>query len=192
MDSKLRGHVICLDYDPRWKSEFKRVQTYLSSLLQDQIIGVEHVGSTSVAGCAAKPILDIDLVIDSESDFHAVKKTLEQAGYIHRGDQGIEGREVFKRLFEDEFMAYHLYVCTKVSKELLRHLSLKMYLADHPEVVIAYSNLKKELARSYPYSIQDYMDGKDAFIKKMLADLDEQGYLIQNYRNSSVNRVGKD
>lgn len=181
MDSKLKGRVTCEDYDPRWRDEFEKVKGYLYSLLKDHVIAIEHVGSTSVIGCAAKPILDIDIVVKSKEDFISVKTILESVGYAHRGDQGIEGREVFKRLFEDEYMAYHLYCCQKDSKELLRHLSLRNYLNDHPKVRDEYSRLKKRLAELYPQQILDYMEGKDEFVKQMNIDCEKQGYLLSEY-----------
>lgn len=181
MDSKLNGKVTCVDYDPQWRDEFEKVKSYLYSLLKDHVIAIEHVGSTSVIGCAAKPILDIDLVFESNEDFGSVKKILESVGYAHRGNHGIEGREVFKRLFEDDFMAYHLYCCQKDSKELLRHLSLKAYLNDHPNVTDEYGQLKKILADKYPEQILDYMEGKDEFVKQMLSDCQEKGYLMSEY-----------
>jgi GrpB-like predicted nucleotidyltransferase (UPF0157 family) len=184
MDSKLNDKVVCLDYDPRWIEEFENIKLYLQRILNDHIIAIEHVGSTSVVGCAAKPILDIDLVVETHTDFEAVKMILESVGYAHRGDQGIEGREVFKRLFNDEFMAYHLYCCQKDSIELLRHLSLKAYLTDHPIIRDEYGRLKKRLALQHSESILDYMEGKDHFIKQMLIDLKNKGYLLKEYRKS--------
>jgi GrpB-like predicted nucleotidyltransferase (UPF0157 family) len=176
--------VTCVSYDPIWESEFKRVETYLFDLLKDNIIAIEHIGSTSVIGCSAKPILDIDLVIENQTDFDSVKMILESVGYAHRGDQGIEGREVFKRMFEDDFMAYHLYCCQKNSLELLRHLSLKTYLGEHPNVRDEYGLLKMRLAEEFPEQILDYMDGKDDFVKQMLYDLKKQGYLQKVYHKT--------
>jgi GrpB-like predicted nucleotidyltransferase (UPF0157 family) len=181
MDSKLRGKVICVDYDSNWPVEFEKIKHFLMGLLQDHVIAIEHVGSTSIVGCSAKPILDIDLVIERKEEFDSVKTILESVGYAHRGNQGIEGREVFKRLFEDEFMAYHLYCCQKDSEELLRHLSLRTYLSDHPKIRDEYSELKKSLAKQYPDQILDYMEGKDDFIKKMLSDAESKGYLLKEY-----------
>jgi GrpB-like predicted nucleotidyltransferase (UPF0157 family) len=182
MNYKLKSKVVCVDYDPQWKDEFERVKTYLNSLLKDHVIAIEHVGSTSVIGCAAKPILDIDLVIENSDDFDSVKMILESVGFAHRGNQGIEGREVFKRLFEDGFMAYHLYCCQKDALELLRHISLKNYLNDHPKVRDEYGELKKRLALMFPEQILDYMEGKDDFVKQMLIDCEVKGYLIQEYQ----------
>lgn len=185
MENKTKGRVTCVDYDPQWRDEFEKVKSYLYSLLKDHVIAIEHVGSTSVIGCAAKPILDIDIVIDSNENFIPVKTILESVGFAHRGNQGIDGREVFKRLFDDDNMAYHLYCCQKDSLELLRHLSLKAYLNDYPRVKDEYSELKKSLAAMYPEQILDYMEGKDDFVKQMLTDLEAKGYLINKYLNSS-------
>jgi GrpB-like predicted nucleotidyltransferase (UPF0157 family) len=184
MDSKLKGLVTCVSYDPIWKSEFQKVESYLFDLLKENIIAIEHIGSTSVLGCSAKPILDIDLVVENQTEFESVKVILESVGYAHRGNQGIEGREVFKRLFEDDFMAYHLYCCQKDSAELLRHLSLKAYLSNFPRVKDEYSSLKKSLAKEFPEQILDYMEGKDDFVKHMLTDLETEGYLLKKYHKS--------
>lgn len=184
MDSKLNGLVTCVSYDPIWVSEFERVKSYLFGILKDKVIAIEHIGSTSVRGCSAKPILDIDLVVEDQADFESVKALLESVGYAHRGNQGIEGREVFKRLFDDDFMVYHLYCCQKNSLELLRHLSLKTYLGDHPNVRDEYGLLKMRLAEEFPEQILDYMDGKDAFVKDMLYDLKKQGYLQKVYHKT--------
>lgn len=184
MDSKLKGKVTCIDYDPAWPMEFEKIKDYLYSLLKDHVIAIEHVGSTSVIGCAAKPILDIDLVIESHENFISVKTILESVGYAHRGNQGIEGREVFKRLFEDDYMAYHLYCCQIDSKELLRHLSLKAYLNDHPKIRDEYGKLKKRLAEKFPDQILDYMEGKDEFVKQMIMDCEAKGYLLHEYVKS--------
>lgn len=185
MDSKLRGKVICVDYDSNWPIEFEKIKHFLMGLLKNHVIAIEHVGSTSILGCSAKPILDIDLVIERKEEFNSVRTILESVGYAHRGNQGIEGREVFKRLFEDEFMAYHLYCCQKDSEELLRHLTLRAYLSDHPKIRDEYSELKKSLARQFPESILDYMEGKDDFIKHMLKDSESKGYLLEEYRINS-------
>jgi GrpB-like predicted nucleotidyltransferase (UPF0157 family) len=185
MDSKLKGLVTCVNYNPIWKNEFRKVESYLFDLLKDNIIAIEHIGSTSVRGCSAKPILDIDLVIENQEEFDSVKTILESVGYAHRGNQGIEGREVFKRLFEDDFMAYHLYCCKKDSTELLRHLSLKAYLNHYPKVRDEYGTLKMRLAKEFPEQILDYMEGKDDFVKHMLTDLETKGYLLKEYHRSA-------
>ena len=87
-----------MDYDPVWALEFLELKTVLLEKLGDERLTFEHVGSTSVPGLAAKPILDIDLIIadDLELQEQVIAK-LENLGYSHVGDLGISGREAFNR-----------------------------------------------------------------------------------------------
>ena len=88
--------ILC-DYDPAWKLAFSDLRAVYENVFGEPILAVEHIGSTSIEGLAAKPILDIDLVIDSMSSFPSVKTKLELLGYVHNGDQGVPQREAFKR-----------------------------------------------------------------------------------------------
>ena len=88
-----------------------------------ECISIEHVGSTSIPGMKAKPIIDIDVVVQDEAQFLSVKEDLEKIGYIHKGDLGISGREVFDEDNVSIKIAHHLYVCKKDNPELLRHIA---------------------------------------------------------------------
>ena len=114
--------------DPAWIAEFQKLRAMLMGFIGDLVLDIEHVGSTSVAGLAAKPIIDIDVVMESYDVFPAIVERLAREGFEHVGDLGIAGREAFKRTFEDGFMAYHLYVCPKDGKEYRQHIALRDYL----------------------------------------------------------------
>ena len=84
--------VEVLLYNKSWPIEFEKIKAELASAFADCIIAIEHVGSTSVAGLAAKPIIDIDIVIEDYNRFEEIKAKLAQLGYIHQGDLGITDR----------------------------------------------------------------------------------------------------
>ncbi len=88
--------VIVLPYDPEWKTDFENIKQELVSVIGDLAISIEHVGSTSVEGLSAKPIIDIDVVISDYSVFDCVADRLKTIGYFHKGSLGIQDREVFK------------------------------------------------------------------------------------------------
>ncbi len=155
-------------YDPAWKTVFLELQAMLQGILGDLALSIEHVGSTSVEGLAAKPIIDIDVVMESYEAFSAIVERLAAAGYEHRGDLGIAGREAFKRTFEDGFMSYHLYVCPKDGEELRRHLALRDYLRTHPDARDAYGALKMANAEKFRYDIDGYIEAKGPFIRDIL------------------------
>lgn len=103
MDVKMKGIVRVVPYDPEWKNEFLK-KAMIVDCVGDLITGVEHVGSTAVEGLASKPIIDIDVIIDSYDVFLTVKDRLSKIGFEHEGNLGVEGRKAFKRTFVDDLM----------------------------------------------------------------------------------------
>ena len=128
-------------------------------------MAIEHVGSTSVRGLAAKPIIDIDVVIGDASCLDAAIAALARIGYRHEGDLGIPGREAFKYAGKDHLQRHHLYVCPQDSAELKRHLAFRDYLRAHPEAVEAYGRIKEAGAALYPEDIDGYIAHKAPFIE---------------------------
>ena len=159
--------VTVVPYDEAWKTDFQRIEAEIRSAIGDLILGIEHVGSTSVAGMSAKPCIDLDVVIADASRLPAVISGLEAIGYIHEGDLGIKGREAFKYTDKPHLQNHHLYVCPRDSEELHRHLTFRDYLKSHPEAVVAYSRVKETAARLYPDSIDGYMAYKSACIEEL-------------------------
>ena len=155
-------HVIVEDYNLEWKNEFERIKNELLAILSGKIDSIEHVGSTSVEGLSAKPIIDIDIVIDQ--NFEEVRQALESIGYIYEGDLGICGRETFKYKNKPHLMVHHLYVCNKDNEELRRHIKFRDYLREHKEDRDKYSEIKKDMAFKYPEDIDSYIEGKEPVI----------------------------
>lgn len=161
--------VEVVPYDPEWKVEFNRIRDQLLSYVGDLILTIEHVGSTSIEGLAAKPIIDLDLVMDSYDVLPQIIERLQQHGYEHQGNLGIEGREAFKRRQADEFMKYHLYVCPKDGKGYLEHIAFRDYLRSNAVARQAYAEVKQRLAVQYRYDIDAYCEGKTAFVTSILS-----------------------
>lgn len=159
--------VIVSDYDDKWKEQFNQIKEELEAALSDQIISIEHVGSTSVAGLAAKPIIDIDLVIKDTSYLKEVINRLSEIGYTYEGDLGIKDREAFKYTGKEHLQRHHLYVCPQNSEELNRHLTFRDYLRNNPDAVKLYGRIKKEGAALYPDDIDKYIEYKSACISEI-------------------------
>jgi GrpB-like predicted nucleotidyltransferase (UPF0157 family) len=126
-------------YDPQWPIRFEEFRIKLSELLGDLVSAIEHVGSTSVPGLAAKPIIDLDVLLASADYLPETIRRLATLGYEHEGDLGITGREAFRH--PPTLFAHHLYVCPPDSEEFRRHILLRNYLRSHPAEVAAYSKL---------------------------------------------------
>ena len=134
-------------------------------------LGIEHVGSTSVLGLSAKPIIDIDVVIRDCSLLDDVVAALGKIGYRHEGNQDVVGREAFKYNGKEHLQKHHLYVCPQDSPELKRHITFRDYLRSHPEAVQEYGRVKEEGAALYPYDIERYIAHKSPFIQRIYQEL---------------------
>ena len=164
-------HVVVQAYDAAWKQDFMKIKAEIQDALGDLALRIEHVGSTSVEGLSAKPIIDIDVVIRDYSLLDAVVSALRAIGYQHEGDLGIAGREAFRYEGKDHLRKHHLYVCPQDSAELKRHIAFRDYLRSHPEAVKEYSRVKKEGAALYPYDMERYIEYKSPFIEKTYISL---------------------
>jgi len=158
--------VYVLPYDPNWPKAFEEIRRSLDEKILSQAITVEHVGSTSVPGLAAKPIIDLDLVI-TVGQFEQIKAYLEELGYRHEGDNGIPGREAFRYESKPNLMKHHLYVCEENSLELRKHLTFRNWLRNHPEDLEAYAAVKMELAEKFRYDRDAYQNGKSTIIEQI-------------------------
>ena len=157
-------NIIVEPYNEVWKQDFLAIRSELAPALGDLALSIEHVGSTSVPGLSAKPIIDIDVVIKDESMLGAAVSALAKIGYTHEGDKGIPGREAFHYEGKTHLRNHHLYVCPQDSAELKRHVSFRDYLRAHPKAVAEYSRVKKEGAALFPHDIDAYIEHKTPFI----------------------------
>src|SRR5438105_6685564 len=159
------GTVRIVPYDPEWPLLFEAEARRLYSALAPLSIVLEHTGSTSVPGLAAKPVLDIlGGVTEGESVEPYVVKLI-RAGYVHRGDQGIPGREFFRR---GEPRAYHLHLAHIRGAFWREHLAFRDYLRTHPEIRDEYAELKRTLAARFSFDRERYVEGKGAFVRRVI------------------------
>ena len=159
--------VAVLPYDRTWKFAFEEIKKEIEGAIGDLIIGIEHVGSTSVEGLSAKPIIDIDVIIKDYSMLDAVVRRLEAIGYIHEGNLGIKDREAFKYSDKPHLQQHHLYVCPQQSEELHRHITFRNFLRNNPEAVKKYSAVKEKAAQLFPDDIEKYIEYKSPCIEEL-------------------------
>ena len=154
-------------YDPAWPSLFCTVERDLHEALAGvPIVSIEHVGSTSVPGLAAKPILDIDIIVKRD-DVPAAIDALGRIGYTHRGDLGVTGREAFHA--PDVDPARHVYVCIEGTLHLRNHLAVRQVLRENTALRDRYAAVKLELANDPAMDIDAYLAGKSAVLQEILA-----------------------
>lgn len=157
-------HVIVRDYNPDWSVEYEKESAFIKQILKENCIALYHIGSTSVPGLAAKPIIDIMGVVRSLNDVDAAENNFTALGYECLGEFGIEGRRYFRKGGDERTHQIHIFQKDDLDN-IIRHLAFKDYLMNHDEVRREYGELKKSLAKRYPYDIEKYCDGKDEFVK---------------------------
>ena len=160
--------VVVVPYDSAWPDQFEQVRRTLWSVVQDVAISIQHVGSTSVPRLAAKPVIDIDIVVPDDNVALAISRLLT-LGYHHRGDLGVPGREAFRAPASS--IAHHLYVCGVSSPALANHLAIRDYLRANIDAVGDYAALKFALALTFPNDMDGYIEGKTNFLLGILRSL---------------------
>ncbi|WP_379134069.1 GrpB family protein [Paenibacillus sp. sgz500958] len=160
--------VEIVSYNPHWKTDFNKIKEMINSYINDLIISIEHVGSTSIEGLSAKPIIDLDVVIENYAILPSIIERLKAHGFEHEGNLGVEGREAFRRTYEDRQPKYHLYVCPKDGKGYLEHIAFRDYLCANEESRKEYEELKLKLVEEYSNDIESYCNKKTEFIRKVL------------------------
>ena len=158
--------IAVVPYSDEWPATFETLRASVRNALG--VVGrrVEHIGSTSVPGLPAKPIIDIDVVIERGDQLDEVIERLTAVGYVFQGDKGVTGRYAFES--PPGSPDHHLYVCVEGSRELRRHLLCRDYLRRHREEAEAYGKLKQELAQRHPDDRVAYTDGKSEWIARAL------------------------
>jgi GrpB-like predicted nucleotidyltransferase (UPF0157 family) len=158
--------IVVVEHDPGWAETFERLRSRIWPAVSDVATAIEHVGSTSVPGLAAKPIVDISVVVPTPADVPVGIARLATLGYVHSGNLGVEGREAFAT--PGGLPRHHLYLCPRDSLALANHLAVRDHLRAHPDVAREYGDLKQELARRYAGNIDAYTEGKTDAILRIL------------------------
>jgi len=159
--------IVISEYDPRWPALFCELRDALPAGLRMCARSIEHVGSMAVPGLAAKPIIDIDVVVADEADVAEAIAMLAAAGYPHKGDAGVPGREAFDQ--PPHLPEHHLYLCVEGAGPLVAHLRLRDHLRANPGTAREYAALKRELTAAYGDDREGYTEAKTAFIERVLA-----------------------
>ncbi len=158
-----------VDYNQNWSSEYQKEEQSIRTFLQVELVNSFHIGSTSVPGLKAKPIIDILLVVNDINKLDTFSSEFQDNGYEVRGEFGIIGRRYFRKGGDNRTHQIHAFQYNNI-EEIERHLVFRDYLRKHPEVCMQYGELKSQLAKQYPNDIDGYSDGKDDFVKKVEKD----------------------
>jgi GrpB-like predicted nucleotidyltransferase (UPF0157 family) len=135
---------VVVPYDPQWPQQFEDLRRRVDAALSGLDHHTVHVGSTAVPSLAAKPIIDLDVVVADQPASAAAVSLLAAAGWQHEGDLGIVGREAFKPPADAVY--HHLYLVTADGQAHRDHVDLRDFLRAHPDQAARYGRLKQRLA----------------------------------------------
>jgi putative glutamine amidotransferase len=163
LEGRTRSYAIH-DYDPAWPSRFESEAARIREGLGDRAVRVEHVGSTSVPGLAAKPTVDIQVSIPSMAPRSAYTDPLVGLGYRWALDPWSDEHEFFSK-DEDGERSFHVHVCSTGSEWERRHIAFRDWLRANPDDAAAYERVKRELAERHPRDTYSYAAAKTSFIQ---------------------------
>ncbi|HDR4345735.1 TPA: GrpB family protein [Bacillus cereus] len=170
--------IVVVPHENHWSEKFQKEAKRLKSAMPETV-KIYHIGSTSVPGLAAKPIIDMIMEVENIERVDGWNERFIELGYIVKGENGISRRRYFIHGTEEK-RSYHLHVFEKGNPEIVRHLAFRDYMMAHCEEAEAYATLKKELAEKYTYDGELYTEGKNEFVR----NVDEKA---KEWRKNNVN-----
>jgi GrpB-like predicted nucleotidyltransferase (UPF0157 family) len=166
--------IVVSDYDPGWPSWFETVRRHVWPAVEDIALRIDHVGSTSVPGLAAKPLIDLDIVVATPEGFPEVVQRLAAIGYRRRGDLGVAGREAFSPTSENDLPPHNLYLVVENNKAHMDHWLLRDLLTEDADARQRYADLKRRNAELATDDMEVYVAAKAHFVAELLARAREE------------------
>jgi GrpB-like predicted nucleotidyltransferase (UPF0157 family) len=161
--------VLVVPYNNEWPRMYQEEINRVFPVLKNEIVAMHHIGSTSIPGMWAKPIIDILLEVKAITKIDDYNKAMIDLGYEPRGELGIPGRRYFSREKPADVRTHHIHAFQTGNIGIERHLAFRDYMITHTEDARKYANLKIDLARRYPQDIDSYINGKSTFVEEMEA-----------------------
>lgn len=170
MEGVERYRVRLLKHNPAWAAEFHRVRKLLERAWGENLLAIEHVGSTAIPAIPAKPVLDVAVMVKSLSELDV--GILTRLGYDFRGYQNdSKTRVLFVLRGENQTSLHHIHVCAEGDIDFRRQVAFRDYLNSHPEAAREYAALKEKLAAEHADNRAAYTRGKAEFILNIYIQL---------------------
>jgi GrpB-like predicted nucleotidyltransferase (UPF0157 family) len=163
LDERYDPQIVIVDHDPAWAHSAQAEMRRIAGALGAVAVRIDHVGSTSVPGLAAKPIVDLQVSVPDVEDLEAYVGPLERLGYRFVPDPQSPDFHYFA-LPARRPRTHHVHVCQAGSDHERRHLALRDFLRAHPDEAAAYEAVKRDVAARHPRDRLAYIAGKDAYV----------------------------
>ena len=166
MDLSAERHAVELvDPQPDWPEKARAESERLGRAIGDTLVVVHHIGSTSIPGIKAKPVIDLLPIVTNLTALDGREAHVVALGYDWLGEFGLPGRR-FLRMNRDGKRIFNVHCYERSNPEITRHLAFRDYLRAHPEVAKAYEAEKIRAAAICPDDVLAYNDQKNAWIKE--------------------------
>ncbi|WP_283194333.1 GrpB family protein [Rhizobium sp. AN80A] len=159
--------VEIVPYDAEWPTHFREIAASLKTLLGDRVLDIHHIGSTSIPGVAAKPLIDIDVILPTAADVIDACPLMETTGYEPRGNR--YDADIFAFMKHTAAPRQRIYLCPEGHDTHQRRILFRDYLRTHPQAAADYQALKLELVEAFEYDGDGYTAAKAAFVNDIVA-----------------------
>ncbi|HOX41160.1 MAG TPA: GrpB family protein [bacterium] len=178
-----KGIVKVEKYNPRWQEEFRKEQENLKKIFGNVAKSIEHVGSTSIVGLCAKPIIDIAVGVDALEDINEVKEKILKLPHYSVKEDNADGEILMRKgspvregETKPDFITHFIHIMEINGRKYRETLTFRDYLRANPEVLKEYEKLKQKLAIEYQNDRKTYFRAKDKFIKSILSKCDSSNF----------------
>jgi GrpB-like predicted nucleotidyltransferase (UPF0157 family) len=159
-------------YDKSWKNLYEIEKGLLESIFNNIILDIQHFGSTSIPGLAAKPIIDIMIIVDDINEVDKYNKVMGDEGYVIRGENGMPGRRYFVKMKNENSgnHTHHIHIYQNNNICTSNYIIFRDYLKINNAVLKMYESVKKDLALKYRDNPLEYTNGKTDCVNKILEE----------------------
>lgn len=163
------GTVALREHNPEWSRLFEEEAETIRQRVGDLTLAIEHIGSTSVAGLVAKPILDLAIIFSEPDQLNAIIERLTPVPYLDRGDKGDNGAYLLVRETAPRVRVAHLHLVEASDPQLRQWMAFRDLLRSSPDARTRYADLKRMLARDHELNRQGYTAGKESLVRELTA-----------------------
>lgn len=167
LDKNIKRKYHLENYDPAWVDKFEQIKNFLQSVFKEKALKIEHVGSTSIPGMKAKPIIDTLIVVRKMEDFLEEKKAMVDAGYEWGENYIAQNTLIFFKTADDESKTENIHVCEASSPKERQFLVMRDFFRTFPEKAKEYADVKEKSYLEHPDDYPAYRKAKSPFLQQM-------------------------
>ncbi|KKP68203.1 MAG: hypothetical protein UR66_C0007G0010 [Candidatus Moranbacteria bacterium GW2011_GWE1_35_17] len=179
LDKNIKRKYYLQNYDPNWIKKFDEIKLLLESLFGDKALKIEHIGSTSIFGMKAKPVIDVLVIVEKIEDFLEQRERMTLLGYQWGEDYIAPNTQIFFKMANDKSKTENIHICERNSLKEKQFLIMRDFFRTFPSKAKEYSILKEKNHALYPEDYPAYREAKSSFLEKM----EQEAYVWEKTKN---------